>query len=99
LGSWSFVLGSDEHYGVQKVFIQEGHTGFYSMSHTRFICSQAIGSTQQLNPSDSFFLEFFIVGSVVEVQITTKDFICSFSRQNYLNSEFRNLFRKEEHRG
>ena len=74
------------HGNVYKVFVQKRNAAFNTPCHEALVCTQAVVEVQLAHLAHKFFVEFFCVGCLVEIEVAAKELVASFSRKNHLYS-------------
>eukprot|EP00095_Tigriopus_kingsejongensis_P000880 snap_masked-scaffold709_size108516-processed-gene-0.3 protein:Tk00880 transcript:snap_masked-scaffold709_size108516-processed-gene-0.3-mRNA-1 annotation:"inosine guanosine kinase" len=74
------------HCHIDELFIKEWHSAFYAPCCERFVCTCTVKHVQREQFTNGFFMELFRVWCFVEVEVTTKDFIGTFTRQYHFDA-------------
>mmetsp|Transcript_25293 Transcript_25293/g.52629 ORF Transcript_25293/g.52629 Transcript_25293/m.52629 type:complete len:315 (-) Transcript_25293:1041-1985(-) len=92
-----FFLRIQFHGHIHKVGIQKGNARFDAPGTHGLVAAQAIVHVQTADLVHGFVKEFLSVGGLVEVKVSTKNLIGSFSTENHLNPHGLDFTRHEVH--
>mmetsp|Transcript_5561 Transcript_5561/g.12325 ORF Transcript_5561/g.12325 Transcript_5561/m.12325 type:complete len:369 (-) Transcript_5561:880-1986(-) len=92
-----FFLRIHVHRHLKKVSVQKRCPGFHSPSRHCLVAPQTIVHVKPADFVHRLIKELLLIGCLVKVEVSTKDFISSLSTQDHLNTHGLDLPRHEIH--
>lgn len=93
------IRGIDVHGNLEELLVQEWNAGLKTPCGSRLVGAQAVGKMEVLDATDALLVESLLVGSSVEVEVSTKDLIAALARENHLDTHGLDLAGKQIHGG
>ncbi|KAH3659965.1 hypothetical protein OGAPHI_007170 [Ogataea philodendri] len=80
------VFRIDVQAQAQELLVKERHTGLQSPSHGRLVGSKTVGIVQVSDTLDTLGVELLWSRCCSKIQVSSKDFVGTFTRKNHLHT-------------